>query len=79
MQCLLSYYTGQEGSSRKSQKDQAHFTQISFTSLMEVLNLMILSNDLEFIEEDQYLEIRPLIEEISNKLNALHKSQSNKK
>ena len=67
-----------EGSSRKSQRDQANFTQISFTSLMEVLNLLILSSDLDFITEDKYFELRPLVEEVSNKLNALYNSQKDK-
>ena len=31
-----------EGSSRSTRKDQANFTTISFSSLMEVLNLLIL-------------------------------------
>ena len=64
-----------EGCSRKSQKDQAHFTQIAYSSLMEVLNLLILSVDLNFLEVNKYEIVRPLIEEISNKLNALRKSQ----
>ena len=64
-----------EGNSRISQKDKARFFQISFSSLMEVLNQLILANDLQFMSEKELLEIRPLIDEISNKLNALHKSQ----
>jgi len=44
---------------------------------MEVLNLSILVRDLEFIGQSQLTEIRELIEEISNKVNALRKSQLN--
>ena len=65
-----------EGSARKTSKDQANFTTMSFSSLMEVLNMLIISVDLEFMEEREYLELRPLIEEIANKLNALRNTQN---
>lgn len=68
-----------EGSSRKTSKDQARFTQIAFSSLLEVLNQLILSQDLEYISEQQYAEIRLKIEELSNKLNAFYNSQINRK
>jgi len=42
---------------------------------MEVLNLLIMGVDLEFIEEKTLAETRPLIEEISNKLNKLRETQ----
>lgn len=42
---------------------------------MEVLNLLIMAVDLEFIEEKILNEARPLIEEISNKLNKLRETQ----
>jgi four helix bundle protein len=60
-----------EGSSRNTNKDQAHFYGIAFSSLMEVLSQVILSWDLEFITEIQYEELRGSIEEISIQLNAL--------
>ena len=41
-----------EGSSRRSLKEQNQFYQFSFSSLMEVLNQLILSNDLEFISDE---------------------------
>lgn len=34
-----------EGSGRSSQKDQAHFYQIAFSSLIELLNQFIIVND----------------------------------
>jgi four helix bundle protein len=60
-----------EGSGRTSNKDFAHFVQISYGSLLELLNQLILSLDLEYISNTIYFEIRPAIEEISNKLNSL--------
>ncbi len=65
-----------EGSARRTPKDQAKFTTMSFSSLMEVLNMLIISVDLEFMEEKEYLELRPLIEEVANKLNALRNKQN---
>ena len=37
-----------EGSTRWSKKDQARFYEMSFGSLMEILNQLILSTDLKF-------------------------------
>ncbi len=68
-----------EGTSRKTNKDKAHFTTMSYSSLMEVLNQIIISKELNFIDEDDYQMVRKSIEKISNKLNALRNSQLNKK
>ncbi len=64
-----------EGSAKQSLKDQARFTEISFGSLMEILNQIILSFELKFIKEKDYLSIRKCIENLSRQLNALKKSQ----
>jgi four helix bundle protein len=64
-----------EGSSRKSKKDKAHFYQIAYSSLMELASQIIIGKDLGFISENEYLTLRSKIYEISNKLNALYKSQ----
>ena len=66
-----------EGTSRKTNKDKAHFSTIAFSSLMEVLNQIIISYELNFIEEKEYQGIRTNIEKVANKLNALRKSQLN--
>ena len=63
-----------EGSARKSPRDQAHFYHISYSSLLEVLNLLIISSELGFIGEKDLLYCRQEIETISNKLNALRKA-----
>lgn len=62
-----------EGSSRSGKKDQARFIQIAYSSLMEVLNFYILAFELEFINENQLLEMRKSVEELSNKLNAYNR------
>ena len=64
-----------EGSSRKSGKEQARYTEIAYGSLLEVLNQLILANDLKFITKDELSEVRKLIEEIGNKLFKLKQSQ----
>ncbi len=64
-----------EGTSRKTNKDKAHFTTISYSSLMEVLNQVIISKELNFINENDYSTIRDSIQKIANKLNALRNSQ----
>lgn len=66
-----------EGTSRKTSKDKFHFTTLSFSSLMEVLNQIIIAKELNFINEDNYQIIRTEIEKISNKLNALRNTQLN--
>jgi four helix bundle protein len=63
-----------EGSSRKTGKDQSHFYTISYSSLIELLNQIILSSDLEFINAEEYASLREKIELISNQINALKKS-----
>jgi len=62
-----------EGSYRSSGKDKSNFMTISYSSLMELLNQLIVSLDLSYINEDQYNEIRNQIEKVSNKLSALSK------
>ncbi|MCU0456621.1 MAG: four helix bundle protein [Bacteroidales bacterium] len=63
-----------EGASRFSKKDQKHFYNMAFSSLMETLNQLILSNDLEYISNDDLALIRKDIHVISLMLNNLSKS-----
>ena len=64
-----------EGTARNTNKDKAHFTTLAFSSLMEVLNQLIISKELNFISEDVYIKLREDIGKISNMLNALRKAQ----
>jgi len=66
-----------EGTSRISNKDKAHFTTLSYSSLMEVLNQIIIAYELNFLNMENYNLVRIEIEKISNKLNALRNSQLN--
>ena len=67
-----------EGTSRQTNKDKAHFSTMAFSSLMEVLNQLIIAKDLNYISNSDYNNLRTHIEKISNMLNALRKSQLNK-
>lgn len=67
-----------EGSARKTYKDKAHFTNIAFSSTVEVLNQLILSFELGFILEYDYQKLRYQIESVTNKLNALRNFQFEK-
>lgn len=66
-----------EGTSRQTNKDKAHFTTMAFSSLMEVLNQLIISKELNFISEENYDKVRGEIGKISRMLNALRKAQIN--
>lgn len=67
-----------EGSVRKTNKDKAHFTIIAFSSVVEVLNQIIIAKELDFISLDEYTLLRQQVESITNKLNALRNYQINK-
>jgi four helix bundle protein len=63
-----------EGSSRRSSKEQKNFYQIAYSSLMEVMNQVILSTDLKYIDDHFLNETRERILRISRMLNALRNS-----
>jgi len=65
-----------EGVSRRTDKDKARFTGISYGSAVEILNQLIISNDLNYISEEELLSFRLKIEEITKRLNKLYLSQT---
>lgn len=58
-----------EGSYRNSNKDKFNFMNIAFSSLMELLSQIIISNDLEYISDNEMFKLRALIERTSNKFS----------
>ena len=62
-----------EGSSRRTRKDQYHFYNIAFSSLMETLNQLIICNDLEYLDNNILKEFRGDIHTISLMINNLTK------
>lgn len=61
-----------EGMSRGG-KDKARFIQIAFGSTIEVLNFLILSEKVGYINTETLENFRSQILELTNKLNAFHK------
>jgi len=64
-----------EGSGRISLKDQAHFTQISYGSLMEVACQLEISKELGFIDENSWNSVNDKMKAVADKLSALRRSQ----
>jgi four helix bundle protein len=64
-----------EGTSRKSSKDQSHFSTVAYSSTIELLNDIIISNDLLFLSDNIYNEGRHLIERQTFLIAQLRKSQ----
>jgi len=67
-----------EGTSRKTNKDQSHFSTVAYSSTVELLNDLIISNDLKFLPDDKYKEGRNLIEKQTFLIANLRKSQEPK-
>ena len=67
-----------EGNARLSNNDKARFFQYSYSSLMEVVNQLIISFDLGFLEERTLNQLRIESTELSSKINALYKSVKSK-
>lgn len=63
-----------EGFSRQSNKEKSRFLNIAFGSTIEIINFLILSNDLGFMSNESYNELREKAEFITNQINALNKS-----
>ncbi|MFM7671397.1 MAG: four helix bundle protein [Bacteroidota bacterium] len=60
-----------EGSGRISKKDQAHFFNMAYSSLMEVLNQLILANRIGYIKESNLISIRSSVEILPRKIASL--------
>ena len=64
-----------EGCGRTSARDQAHFSQLAFGSLLELDAQYQLSLDLGFVGEGEYQKLRFSIMELVKKISALRASQ----
>ena len=63
-----------EGSGRNSEKDFAHFLDISFGSILEVEYCCLLAKDLSYLNSDQYKILNEKISNIKAMLIGLIKS-----
>ena len=66
-----------EGMSRSSDKEKAHFIEISYGSLMEVLCQMEISKELNYVTEEQMKNIENQITIIAKQLSKLRTTLSN--
>ncbi len=64
-----------EGSARISLKEQARYSEIAFGSLAETFNHLLAAQRRNYISKVQIDSLRPSIFKLSNKINALRRSQ----
>lgn len=63
-----------EGSGRSSLKEQIHFLEISYGSLMESYSQLIIASDLNYIDNKSLDILRPDIDNVAKMLNGLRNS-----
>ena len=63
-----------EGMGRISDKEKIHFIEIAYSSLMEVYCQLQLANDLNYITNSDFAQIKPLIEDNAKLLSGLRKN-----
>lgn len=61
-----------EGSGRRSLKEQIHFLEISYGSLMETYNQLLIAIDLTYITQESVESIKPRIDDVAKMINGLH-------
>ena len=64
-----------EGSGRSSNFDQAHFTNMCFSTGFETIDHLNTALDMNYINNEKYTSLRIELDVILNKLNALYKFQ----
>ena len=67
-----------QGSGRKSLKEQIHFLEISYGSLMETYNQLLIAVDLTYITEESVDAIKPRIDGVAKMINGLSSSYAAK-
>ena len=60
-----------EGTGRMSPKEKLHFIEISYGSLMEAYNQLLIASDLKYITEESLKELKPSIDTVARLLNGL--------
>ena len=63
-----------EGSGRISLKEQIHFLEIAYGSLMEFYNQLLIAIELTYITEQSVEEIKPTIDAVAKMINGLRKT-----
>ena len=67
-----------EGSARISPVDQNRFYEIAFGSAIEVINLLIISKEMELISDTDYVNLRSELEKITYQINQMSGKKPNK-
>ena len=67
-----------EGSGRTSLKEQIHFIEIAYGSLMESYNQLIIAVDLNYINDESLEILRPDIDNVARMLNGLRNTYTNR-
>ena len=63
-----------EGNTRTSSKERIHFIDIAYGSLMETYCQLILSKDLNYIDENEFSNLKIKIDKVSKLLSGLKTS-----
>lgn len=67
-----------EGSGRRSLKEQIHFLEIAYGSLMETYNQLLIAIELTYITKESVEAIKPSIDAVAKMLNGLSNSYEQK-
>ena len=67
-----------EGSGRRSLKEQIHFLEIAYGSLMETYNQLLVAIELTYITEESVEAIKPSIDAVAKMINGLSNSYGQK-
>jgi len=67
-----------EGSGRRSLKEQIHFLEIAYGSLMETYNQLLIAIGLTYIIEESVEAIKPSIDAVAKMINGLSNSYEEK-
>lgn len=68
-----------EGSGRMTKADQQYFYRMAFSSLMEVLNQLILSNDLQYVTDENLNYARAQLDSVASLTSVLVKVKNDEK
>ena len=66
-----------EGNGRMAVKEQIHFLEIAFGSVMEIYSQLQLAVDLGYISDEDFKQVKPLIYNTSKLISGLRSSKTN--
>lgn len=67
-----------EGCGRVSIREQIHFLEIAYGSLLETFNQLLIAIELNYITEESVEEIKPTIDSVAKMINGLRNSNLKK-